>query len=576
VSALQRARDHIHPVVFPVSAGVIIAFVVFGALFSSTAESVLEAGQEWITETLGWFFIAAVAILLLFLLYLVVSRYAKVKLGPDDSEPDYSYVTWFAMLFSAGMGIGLVFWGVAEPIFHYFDAPRVEGGTPEAARDAMALTFHHWGLGAWCVYASLGLSLAYFGYRHDLPMTVRTALYPLIGNRVNGWAGNLVDIIAVFGTMFGIATSLGLGVAQLNAGLSSAFDVPIGVEVQVLLIAVITLAATLSVMTGIDKGIRRLSEVNITLAGVLLLFVAVMGPTTLLIGAYVENLGGYVVNFVDLLFWSGSYEGRDWLSAWTIFYWAWWISWAPFVGTFIARISRGRTIREFVLGVLLVPSLVSFLWFTVMGNTAIFAQDEGIADIYGAMEAADFDESLAMFSLLENLPLTLITTLVTLFVITVFFVTSSDSGSYVIDMISSGGDLDPPVGSRIFWALSEGAVAAVLLLAGGLDALQAGAIITGLPFTAVLLVVVLGVWKGLRSELPGIELRDVPGMALFETEQETLARRRRSDEPGGGGRKLDRADPPLVRDGSWGSDPDPDASRPAGGGGAGGEDEEDT
>ena len=526
MSAIDKVREHIHPVVFPVSAVVIIGFVLWGSIAPDGAMEVLGTVREWITETLGWFFIAAVAAFLVFLFFLVLGRYAKVRLGPDDSRPDYSYLTWFAMLFSAGMGIGLVFWGVAEPIFHFIDAPRTEGGSEAAALDAMTLTFHHWGLGAWSVYAVLGLSLAYFGYRHNLPMTIRSALYPLIGNKIHGWQGNVVDVLAIFGTMFGIATSLGLGVSQINAGLNSAFDVPVGTGVQVALIAIITLAATISVVSGLDKGIRRLSELNITLAGLLLLFVAVAGPTMLLLGAYVENLGNYIFNFVDLMFWSGSYSADEagWLSAWTIFYWAWWISWAPFVGSFIARISRGRTIREFILGVLLVPSLVSFLWFTVMGNSGILFQSDGSADIYGAMEDAGFDESLAMFAMLDTLPFSLLTTVVTIFVITVFFVTSSDSGSFVIDMIASGGSLNPPVGLRIFWALSEGAVAAVLLVAGGLGALQAGAIATGLPFTVVLLIVMVGVFKGLRSERDGVTLDDVVAGPLFEGEGESEVR----------------------------------------------------
>ena len=529
MSAIDKVREHIHPVVFPVSAVVIIGFVAWGSLAPDSAGEVLGTTREWITETLGWFFIAAVAAFLVFLAFMILGRYATVRLGPDDSRPDYSYLTWFAMLFSAGMGIGLVFWGVAEPIYHFIDAPRAEGGSETAALDAMTLTFHHWGLGAWSVYAVLGLSLAYFGYRHNLPMTIRSALYPLIGNKIHGWQGNLVDILAIFGTMFGIATSLGLGVAQINAGLNSAFDVPIGEGTQVLLIAIITLAATVSVVSGLDKGIRRLSELNITLAGLLLLFVAVAGPTMLLLSAYVENIGNYIFNFVDLMFWSGSYSADEagWLSAWTIFYWAWWISWAPFVGSFIARISRGRTIREFILGVLLVPSLVSFLWFTVMGNTGVLFQSDGTADIYGAIEDAGFDESVAMFAVLDVLPFSLLTTVVTIFVITVFFVTSSDSGSFVIDMIASGGSLNPPVGLRIFWAVSEGAVAAVLLVAGGLGALQAGAIATGLPFTVVLLIVMIGVFKGLRSERDGVTLDDVAAGPLFEGEGEIEARTQR-------------------------------------------------
>jgi len=531
MSAIEKVKEHIHPVVFPTSAVVIIGFVIWGGVASDSALEILQSIQGAFVENLGWFFIAAVASFIVFLGYLVLSRYGQVRLGPDDSRPDYSYLTWFAMLFSAGMGIGLVFWGVAEPIYHFIDAPRTEGGSDAAALDAMTLTFHHWGLGAWSVYAVLGLSLAYFGYRHNLPMTIRSALYPLIGKRIHGWQGNVVDILAIFGTMFGIATSLGLGVAQINAGLNSAFDIPVGDGVQVALIAIITIAATISVVTGIDKGIRRLSELNITLAGILMVFVAITGPTILLLGAYVENLGNYVYNFVELMFWSGSYSADDagWLSAWTIFYWAWWISWAPFVGSFIARISRGRTIREFILGVLLVPSLVSFLWFTVMGNTAILFQSDGTADIYGAIEDAGFDESVAMFAMLDALPFTLLTTVITIFVITVFFVTSSDSGSFVIDMIASGGSLNPPVGMRVFWALAEGAVAATLVVAGGLEALQAGAISTGLPFTIVLVIVMLGILKGLRSERDGVTLDDVAAGPLFEGEDEIEARVRRPE-----------------------------------------------
>jgi choline/glycine/proline betaine transport protein len=354
-------------------------------------------------------------------------------------------------------------------------------------------------------------------------MTIRSALYPLIGNRIQGWAGNLVDVLAIFGTLFGIATSLGLGVLQINAGLNRIFGVAVSEVNQVILIAVITAVATISVVTGIDKGIRRLSELNIVLAGLLLAFVALAGPTLLLLTAYVDNLGNYVTGFVGALFWSGAYQGADFLDAWTIFYWAWWVSWAPFVGTFIARISRGRTIREFIGGVLLVPTLVSFLWFTVMGNTAIhFELTAGVGSI---LEATAEGSEQAMFALLDLLPLATVTSLLTILVVAIFFITSSDSGSYVVDMIASGGNPNPPVGMRVFWAVSEGVVAAILLLAGGLAALQAGAIATGLPFTAVLVVAAIGVFKGLRSEQPGMTIEDIPTMGLFESVEQVLARR---------------------------------------------------
>ena len=516
MSTLERAKSHIHPVVAPVSAGVIILFVIYGSIWSDHAGETLGAVRNWITANLGWFMIFTIAFLVVFCLWLAISRSGNTRLGPDDATPDFSYLTWFAMLFSAGMGIGLIFWGVAEPIMHFAEGPQM-ASAEETAREAMLLTYHHWGLGAWAVYAVLGLSLAYFGFRHNLPMTVRSALYPLIGDRIHGFWGNLVDILAIFGTMFGIATSLGLGVSQIAAGLDRVFGLPGGIGTQVLLIAIITLIATISVVSGIDKGIRRLSEININLAALLLLFVIIVGPTLTLLTAYFDNLGTYITNFFSVLFWGGTYDNpglwtaetaqgwydsaEGWLSGWTIFYWPWWISWAPFVGMFIARISRGRTIREFILGVLFVPAAVSFLWFTVMGNTALDLQLTGAAEIVDPILTEG--EGVAMFVLLENFPLATLASIVTILVVTLFFVTSSDSGSFVIDMIASGGSLDPPKAMRVFWAVSEGVVAAVLLAAGGLGALQAGAVATGLPFAVVLVVVAFGVAKGLRTEAIG-------------------------------------------------------------------------
>ena len=550
---MHRLRAHIHPVVFPVSAGLIIAFVLFGTIVPEIAEVWLGETLTFITGNFAWFLITSVTALLVICVFLIIGPYAKVRLGPDDSRPDYSYLTWFAMLFSAGMGIGLLFWGVAEPIWHFVDAPRFESGTPAAARDAMLLSFHHWGLGPWAIYAVLGLSLGYFGFRHGLPMTVRSSLYPLIGDRIHGWMGNTVDILAILGTMFGVATSLGLGVLQVNAGLSRVFGAPTAVWVQLVLIAAITLVATISVFTGLDRGIRRLSEVNINLATLLLLFVALAGPTVLLIGAYFENLGQYVFNFVDVLFWTGTYDAGEagWLGGWTIFYWAWWISWSPFVGMFIARISRGRTIREFVLGVLLVPSLVSFLWFTVMGNTALSLELADVGGIAQATTGEEGDTSFALFALLENFPFTAVTSVLALVVIIAFFVTSSDSGSFVIDMIASGGNLDPPRSQRIFWAVSEGLVAAALLLAGGLAALQAGAVSSGLPFTLVLLIVAIGLLKGLRAERAGVRLVDLPGQPLIAATDPDI------DVPGAAHEQA-RDDPPVEEQDRVSSNRPPD------------------
>ncbi|MFP5322821.1 MAG: BCCT family transporter [Acidimicrobiia bacterium] len=510
----RRVRDTIHPVVFTASAVIVVLFVVLTSLFTGPAGDVFAALQARITATFGWFFILAVSGFLVFCLWLAFGRFAHVKLGPDDSEPDYSNVSWFAMLFSAGMGIGLLFWGVAEPISHFqLDPPRAGAGTTAAARDAMLFSFHHWGFGPWAIYALTGMGLAYFGYRHGEPLAIRSLFRPLLGRRVDGRLGDLVDVVAVVSTMFGVATSLGLGVMQVNAGLEYVFDIGISRGTQLVLIAVITAVATASVVTGLDRGIQRLSQLNVGLAALVLVFVLAAGPTLLLVSAFVQNTGAYLGESVDLFTRLGVYQGSEWLDSWTIFYWAWWVSWSPFVGMFIARISRGRTIRQFVLGVLLVPSLVSFVWFTVLGNTAISLDGAGgvISGLVGD------DPSLALFGLLEQLPLARPMMVIATLLVVSFFVTSSDSGSFVIDMLTSGGDPDPHVATRVFWAVSEGAVAAALLLAGGLEALQAVAISGGLLFTVVLVAGAVSVARGLRSEfgapprrheLPPVHLRD--------------------------------------------------------------------
>ncbi len=498
-------------------------------MFTETAGRIFPPVQSFITSTFGWVMIGGVAALLVFCVYLVFSPYAHIKLGPDDSEPDYSTLSWFAMLFSAGMGIGLLYYGVAEPITHYLDPPRgVTPETPAAAQQAMNLTFHHYGFSPWAVYATLGLGLAYFGFRRDMPLTMRSLFHPLLGERINGPLGHAVDILAVLGTMFGVATSLGFGVMQINAGMAFVFGWDISNRNQLILIAVITLAATLSVYAGLDKGIQRLSQINMTLAAGLLLFVFLAGPTVLLLSAYVENVGHYVQSLVDTLVWSGTYVGRDWLGDWTIFYWAWWVSWSPFVGMFIARISRGRTIREFVLGVLLVPSLVSFLWFTVFGNTAIELERGGAA--IGTLVQEDF--STALFAMLDEFPFAAVSAVVTILVVGFFFVTSSDSGSFVVDMLTNGGSLDTPVETRVFWAVTEGLVAAGLLVAGGLAALQAASISTGLPFAVVLLLSAWSLLRGLQQERPrrGPARRQLPPASVPEATRRERGFRRQELE----------------------------------------------
>ncbi|OKH88911.1 choline BCCT transporter BetT [Thalassospira sp. TSL5-1] len=494
----EKTKSQLSPPVFFGSAILIFLVVLFTIVMPETANTTFNTVQAWLTSNFGWFYMLSVAVFLIFSLGLAFSSYGEIKLGPDDSEPDYSYTSWFAMLFSAGMGIGLMFYGVAEPILHFDNPPIGAGGTMDAAREAMSTTFFHWGIHAWAIYAVIGMSLAYFSFRHNLPLTIRSALYPLIGERIRGPIGHTVDIFAVLGTMFGVATSLGLGVLQVNSGLNYLFDIPQSEITQLVLIAVITGCATLSVVAGLDSGIKRLSELNLFLALALLLFVLLVGPTVYLLQTLVQNVGLYLSEVVNKTFNLFAYEPNDWIGGWTLFYWAWWIAWSPFVGMFIARVSRGRTIREFVIGVLFVPVGFTFIWLTFFGNAAMWL-DMGPAA--GAIsDAVGADISTALFKFLENFPFASVSSLIATLLVITFFVTSSDSGSLVIDIITSGGQEDPPVWQRVFWAITEGVVAAVLLVMGGLKALQTASLTAALPFSAVMLFVCYGLLKGLRLE----------------------------------------------------------------------------
>ena len=494
----EEPESTLNKPVFFISAGLIIAVCLYGALFSDHASLVFSDLQSWLLTNLGWLYMGSVAGFFMLVIYLAFSRFAHLRLGADDSEPEYSYGSWFAMLFSAGMGIGLMFFGVSEPMTHFLEPPVGEGGTIDAARNAMQVTFFHWGLHAWAIYIIIGLALAYFSFRHDLPLTLRSALYPVIGDKIYGKWGNAVDIFAILGTMFGVATSLGIGVMQVNAGLNYLFGLPVSIMVQVALIAAITCAATVSVVAGLDAGIRRLSELNLVLALLLMVFVLVAGPTVMLLSSLIQNIGMYLSGLVDMTFRIYAYEPNEWIGNWTLFYWAWWISWSPFVGMFIARISRGRTIREFILGVLLVPSGFTFLWLTIFGNSGLWLEMHEAGA--GLATAVQTNMPTAIFVLLDQLPLTGITSALATMLIVTFFVTSSDSGSLVIDIISSGGAENPPVWQRIFWAVSEGAVAATLLVAGGLAALQTAAISSALPLIIVMFLVCYGLMKALHAE----------------------------------------------------------------------------
>ena len=490
--------------VFITSSILIVGFIIFGVLFTEAAGALFGFLQSFITTNFGWFFILLMNVALVFCLYLIASRYGDIRLGKQTERPQYSLVSWIGMLFSAGIGIGLVYWGTAEPLYHFMAPPLGEAETVEAAKQAMNFSFLHWGLHAWAIYTIVALSLAYFHFRRGLPLSIRSTLYPILGQKIYGRWGHTVDVLAVFGTMFGVVTSLGLGVMQINSGLENLFGFPNSVGLQFAIIAFITLLACGSLMLGLDKGIKRLSDINMGLTGLLLAFMVVLGPTLFIFDSFFENVGNYLAAMVPLSFWGEAYSNTDWQSSWTIFYWAWWVSWSPFVGVFIARISRGRTIREFTLGVLLIPMTILFFWFTTFGGVAIHmellaALDPALVSP-GLVDAVNTDFGSAIFRLIEYYPLTKPITLLLVIMIVLWFVTSSDSASFVIDMLTAGGDTNPPKIQRLFWATMEGLIAAILLAAGGLDALQAAAIVAGLPFALVIFVMMYSLWRGLSRD----------------------------------------------------------------------------
>ena len=498
----------IHNPVFAISGLSIVAFVFATLAFQESAGVAFNDLRNWLTGTFDWFFLTAANVFVLLCLFLIVSPYGKVRIGGKDATPDYSYTGWFAMLFAAGMGIGLMFYGVSEPMTHFASSVADTAGNADswaplsgAAGDVeasrrlgMAATIFHWGLHPWAIYAVVGLALAFFSYNWGLPLTIRSAFYPLLGEKVWGWPGHVVDTLAVFATLFGLATSLGFGAEQAIAGLHYLFGIPDTALSRITLIVVITSIALVSVVAGLDTGVRRLSELNMGLAFLLLVFVFFVGPTMAILSGFFHNTVAYLGDIVPL---SNPFGRSDdnFRTGWTTFYWAWWMSWSPFVGMFIARISRGRTIREFLTCVLIVPTIVSIIWMTVFGETAIF---ETIGGFAGITEA---DLPVKLFVMLGQLPLSAITSVIGILLVIVFFVTSSDSGSLVIDTITAGGKTDSPVPQRVFWAIFEGLVAIALLLGGGLASLQAAAIATGFPFAFLLLALCVGTLLGLRREL---------------------------------------------------------------------------
>ncbi|MUK76721.1 BCCT family transporter [Aliivibrio fischeri] len=500
---VQKWGFDVHNPVFGISAGLIALFLVAVAVTDPESAKTVLDGFKWkIINAFDGLFMWSANIFVIFCLALIVSPFGKIRLGGDKAKPDYSMVSWIAMLFAAGMGIGLMFWGVAEPVAYFtgwFETPLgVEANTPEAAKLALGATMFHWGLHPWAIYGVVALSLAFFAYNKGLPLSMRSIFYPILGDRTWGWPGHVVDILAVLATLFGLATSLGLGAQQAASGFHHVFGIDGGLGLQVAIIFVVTLLAVVSVMRGIDGGVKVISNINMLIAIVLLAFVALV-TFAISMGTIPTTIMGYVENIIPLSNPHGRVD-EAWMHGWTVFYWSWWISWSPFVGMFIARVSRGRTVREFITAVLIVPTLFTVLWMSIFGGVAI---DQVVNNIGTLGSKGLTDVSLAMFEMFDALPMGNILSMIAVVLVLVFFITSSDSGSLVIDSITAGGKVDAPMPQRVFWAFMEGAIAVALLWVGGteaIQALQAGAISTALPFTLILLAMCVSLVMGMRTE----------------------------------------------------------------------------
>ncbi len=498
----------VNPTVFTASGIMVIAFLLFGVALPAAAGQLFGTLHAFITEYLGWGYLLAVTFFVGFLVWLGFSRYGVIRLGQQDERPQFGFLAWFSLLFSAGMGIGLVFWSVAEPTLHYQYPPQAEGGTSAAAREAMRYTFFHWGLHAWAVYVVLGLSVAYFSFRHHLPLTIRSIFYPLLGDRIYGPIGHAIDILSVFGTLFGLATSLGFGAMQLNTGLNVLIDMPVSANHQVGIIAAITAVAVFSVISGLDRGLKWVSMFNLGLATAFMLFVLIAGPTLFNLRFLLDSTGDYLQNLIGMSLYTDAIGGAAWQKDWTMFYWAWWIAWSPFVGIFIARISRGRTIREFIVGALALPSLFVFLWMATFGGTALhfelFGDDLGIA------AAVEEDTTVALYVTLAELPWMTLSSAIATLLIATYFITSSASGTYVVDALISRGAKHSPTRQRVIWGITEGAVAATLLYVGGeraLDSLQTASLTAGLPVAVILVLACFSLFRALQREydVEGVE-----------------------------------------------------------------------
>ncbi|MCJ1673515.1 MULTISPECIES: BCCT family transporter [unclassified Rathayibacter] len=499
----ERPPQRLARWVFWPAAVITLSIAAFAILAPEVATEVFASLQTTVVNTFSWYYVLIAAVFVAFAIWMGVSRFGDITLGADDDEPEFSMLSWISLLFAAGMGIGLVFYGVAEPLTHFATPrPGVTGTETELAQSAISQTYLHWGVHAWSIYVVVGLALAYAIHRRKRPVSIRWALEPLLGRRVRGGWGNAIDVVALVGTMFGVATSLGLGVTQISAGLEASGIVDSSLTVQIIVIAVVTALTVFSLVSGVGKGMKWLSTGNLLLAAALLVFVLVAGPTQFLLREFVQSLGNYLQNFIGLTFTVSAYagqEGEAWQATWTTFYWGWWMSWAPFVGIFIARVSKGRTVREFVAGVLLVPTIMTFLWFSVLGGTALYRELYGDGGLVGADGSVSTDA--ALFSMLQGLPAGSVLTVGAIVLIGIFFVTSADSGALVMAMIATGGEAEPRNGIRIFFALATALLALSLLIAGGLDALQTAAILSALPFSVVMILMCVATVIAFRREI---------------------------------------------------------------------------
>lgn len=485
--------------VFYLSVWIITLFVLWGIIRPESMAAIMQQLLDFIIRTFGWFYLLTTITFVVFSVWLGFGRYGRIKLGNDEDEPEYSFYTWLAMLFSAGMGIGLVFWGIAEPVTHYTAPPEgVIPETAEAAQIALRYSFFHWGLHPWAVYTVVGLALAYYSFRKGESGLISVTFRPLIGDRVNGFLGKGIDILAIIATVFGVATSLGLGALQINGGFSQVLNIGNSIATQIIIILVVTVLFLLSATTGLKKGIRFLSNINLSIAAILLIFVLITGPTLFIIDTFTTTLGRYIGNIIPMSFRLTPFTGSEWVGSWTLFYWAWWIAWAPFVGTFIARISKGRTIREFVIGVLFVPSTLAALWFATFGGAALYLEMFQGAPI---AQAVKNDITSALFVTLEQFPLASLLIIVAILLIVTFFITSADSATFVLGMLSTQGVLNPSNTIKIIWGILQSSIAIVLLLSGGLNGLQTASIVAALPFAVIMLGICISINRALKQEL---------------------------------------------------------------------------